>query len=98
MVYKVCAITASSVINKFVLRPGASGLNLQLSESIGLYRVTNPGKTGSNHLLPPHGKTIHLSPAKPDGMSFKPAANPGQSSWPGFFCFWAASPIPFFAQ
>jgi hypothetical protein len=85
---KAVAITDHRVIEKFALHDASRRFSLQLSESIGLYRVTNPGKNGSNHLLPPHGETIHLSPANPDGMSFKPAANPGQFSWPGFL-FWA---------
>jgi hypothetical protein len=47
--------------------------------------VTNPGKSGSNHLLPTHCETITLSFAKPDGMGLMPAINPGQVNCPGFF-------------
>jgi hypothetical protein len=43
----------------------------------GIYRVTNPGKTGGNQLPPLHCETIPLSCAKPDGMSFTFAADPG---------------------
>jgi hypothetical protein len=49
--------------------------------------VTNPGKSGSNHLLPTHCETITLSFAKPDGMGLMPAINPGQVNCPGFFHF-----------
>ena len=62
------------MIGKFVLRLTANRISLKTFELIGLDRVANPGKIGSNHLLPPHGKTIHLFAAKPDGMSFKPAS------------------------
>jgi hypothetical protein len=51
----------------------------------GSHWVTNPGKTGSNHLLLSLCETITLSFAKTDGMSITPAVNPGQPSWPGFF-------------
>jgi len=61
-----------------------SGLNLQLSDLLDV-SGNQPGKTGSNHLLPTHRETIHLSLAKPDGMGLMLAINPGQFNWPGFF-------------
>ena len=65
--------------------PLTEGLTFVCLIDSGSHWVTNPGKTGSNHLLLSHCETITLSFAKPDGMSITPAVNPGQSSWPGFF-------------
>jgi hypothetical protein len=57
-----------------------------MSESIGLYRVTNPGKPGSNHLLPIALGTIHLSFCEtPDGMSFIARRQPRTVKLAGVF-------------
>jgi hypothetical protein len=77
---KIKAITGGRVIENFALQAQAGRNTVNLSVHSGINRVTNPGKSGSNHLLSSQCETITLSSAKPDGMSITPAANPGQSS------------------
>lgn len=84
---KAKAITAATVIEKMVLPPRRQRFNLQLRVHSRINRVTNPGKSGSNHLLPSHWRRFISLLRKPDGMSITPAVNPGRPRCPGFF-FW----------
>jgi hypothetical protein len=63
----------------------AAKRNLQLPVHSGNHRVTNPGKTESNHLLSPHCETIHLSFANPDGMDINARRQPRPVQLAGVF-------------
>ena len=58
---KKTPIRPGIAIEKLGLSACRSGFNLQLSDLLDVHWVTNPGNTGSNHLLPSHCETIHLS-------------------------------------
>jgi hypothetical protein len=61
---KAVAITPAAVIEKMVLPVQRQRFNLQLPDSfLGINRVTNPGKTGSNHLLSTHWRRV-ISPLR----------------------------------
>ena len=65
------------------------GLTCNCLINSGFSWVTNPGITGSNHLLPPHCETSTLSFANPDGMSINARCQPRLVNLTGVFCFWA---------
>jgi len=73
------------VIEKMVLPLGQQRFNLQLPVHSGIQPGNQPRKIWKQSLAFTALETIHLSFAKPDGMSIKPAVNPGQSNCPGFF-------------
>ncbi len=67
---------------------GASkGLICNCLINSGFSQVTNPGITGSNHLLPPHCETSTLSFANPDGMGINARCQPRLVNLTGVFCF-----------
>jgi hypothetical protein len=82
---KETPITPYFAIEKLGLSTRQTRFNLQLSDLSDANRVTNPGKTGSNHLLPSHCETSISPFAKPDGMGLISAINPGHFKRPGFF-------------
>jgi hypothetical protein len=73
------------VIENIALRPPAGRRNLQLPVHSGIYRVINPGKPGSNHLLSPHCETMTLSFANPDGMTINGRRQPRPTCLAGVF-------------
>jgi hypothetical protein len=74
---------------------GLTSTGLSLS---GTRRVTNPGKTGGNQLLPLHYETIQLSCAKPDGMGFMLAADPGLVLPAGVFLWEGHRPLKYWPE
>ena len=82
---KAEAITPAPAIEKMVLPPARLRFNLQLPVHSGIQPGNQPRKIWKQSLAFTALETIHLSFAKPDGMSIKPAVNPGQSNCPGFF-------------
>ena len=88
---KAAAITPVRVIEKMDLPARRSRFNLQLPVDSGSQPGSQPRKIWKQSLASTALETIHLSFAKPDGMSIKPAVNPGRFNCPGFF-FWA---LPF---
>jgi len=86
---KAVAITPVPVIEKMALPPGQRRFNLQLPVDSGIQPGSQPRKTWRQSLAFTALETIHLFFAKPDGMSIKPAVNPGRFNRPGFF-FWGS--------
>jgi hypothetical protein len=84
---KAKAITAATVIEKMVLPPSGQRFNLQLRVHSRINRVTNPGKSGSNHLLSSHWRRIISLLRKPDGMGINARRQPRSASLPGVFSF-----------
>jgi len=78
------AITPSPVIEKRVLPAIPWRFNLQLPVDSGIQPGSQPRKIRRQSLASTALETIHLFFAKPDGMSIKPAVNPGRSNCPGF--------------
>jgi len=87
---KAVAITPVPVIEKMALPPGRQGFNLQLPVDSGIQPGSQPRKIWRQSLAFTALETIHLFFAKPDGMSIKPAVNPGRFNCPGFFFLGAA--------
>jgi hypothetical protein len=82
---KAKAITAATVIEKMVLPLHRQRFNLQLRVHSRINRVTNPGKSGSNHLLSSHWRRFISLLRKPDGMSINARRQPRSVQLPGVF-------------
>ena len=87
MKLRASAITDQRVIENIVLSIEGCRHNLDLSVNSGAHQVTNPGKSGGNHLLSPHCETITLSSANPDGMDIDVRRQPRPTRLVGVFCF-----------
>ena len=82
---KKTSITLDAVIEKLRLFTRCDGTNLQLSDSLDASRVTNPGNTGSNHLLPTHWRRF-ISPLRSQmAWALCPPPAPVSSTGRGFF-------------
>lgn len=82
---KPAAITRADVIEKMVLPARRGRFNLQLPDSFGHQPGNQPRKNWRQSLAFNALETIHLSFAKPDGMSINARRQPRSVQLPGVF-------------
>lgn len=63
---------------------------LHLSDYSGVHQVTNPGKSGGNHLLSPHCETMTLFFANPQRHGHQRPPSAPTNSFGRGFCIFAA--------